>query len=73
MPDSPLNPILGHLDRLVGFNTVSDQPNRGLTDYIGEVLAPLGFEIRLDSDPTGGKTNLIARLGPDGPNGLMLA
>lgn len=73
MPENPLSLILEHLQRLVGFNTVSTQANSGLTDYIADVLVPLGFNIQLDTDLTGTKSNMIAHLGPDRPDGLMLA
>jgi acetylornithine deacetylase len=73
LPDNFLNLTLEHLGNLVGFNTVSDQTNRALMDYVAGVLAPLGFDIQISGDSVSGKINMIARLGPDQPDGLMLA
>lgn len=73
MTETARKETLEHIRQLVAFNTVSDQPNRELVDYLATVLDDLGFEIRLEPSANTEKANLIARLGPDVPDGLMLA
>lgn len=69
----PRPETLDLLARLVGFNTVSAQSNRALIDFAREVLAASGAHVDVFADATGAKANLIARIGPEAPGGLMLA
>ncbi|SES35752.1 acetylornithine deacetylase [Tranquillimonas rosea] len=61
------------LETLVGFPTVSRDSNLPLIDWIEAYLDRLGFRCHRVSDPTGQKAGLFARIGPDGPGGVMLS
>ena len=61
------------LDRLVGFDTTSRNSNLELIDYVRERIEPLGARVRLTHDENGGKANLWATFGPDGPGGIVLS
>ena len=60
------------LDRLIAFDTVSAKPNLALMHYVRDLLADAGIASKLIPDATGGKANLFATVGPDGP-GVMLS
>jgi acetylornithine deacetylase len=61
------------LGRLLAFDTVSAHPNRALIDYVQGLLAGHGIASVLVPDASGGKANLYATVGPDGPGGVMLS
>jgi acetylornithine deacetylase len=61
------------LDRLIAFPTLSRQPNMPLLDYVADLLAPTGAEIRIVPHASGSRANLYARLGPQGLSGVMLS
>jgi len=61
------------LDRLIAFPTVSRDPNRDLIDCVASYLSSLGARVRVFAQPTGGKANLFASIGPDGPGGVLLS
>ena len=69
-PDRIFDAAVEHLCRLIGFDTVSRNPNRPLIDHIAGILAPLGARIALLPAP-GGKANLIASFGPEDRAGLV--
>lgn len=82
--DAVVGRAIGHLERLVGFDTTSDRPNRPLIDYVAAVLADAGiaFEVlpalaagggRAGGGCAGGKAALIARFGADRPGGVILS
>lgn len=61
---------------LIAFNTVSKYENQACTDYIANIIDPLGFEIKRDTfkDANGvQKEQLIASIGPDCEGGLILS
>ncbi len=60
------------LARLIGFDTVSSNPNMALMDYVQGVLAGAGIASTLLPDPAGGKANLYATVGQGG-GGVMLS
>ena len=60
------------LERLIGFDTVSSNPNMDLMLYVQEVLRGEGIASTLIPDPAGGKANLYATVGPEGA-GVMLS
>ncbi len=60
------------LARLIGFDTVSSNPNMALMDYVAGLLAEAGIASTLLPDPAGGKANLYASTGP-GEGGVMLS
>ena len=61
------------LDRLIGFDTTSRHDNRALIDWIAEILRPLGAEVVIVPDETGGKANLYATIGPRDRAGVLLS
>jgi acetylornithine deacetylase len=60
------------LASLVGFETVSDRSNLALIEYIEARLAKRGADLQR-LGVAGEKANLVGRLGPDAPGGVMLA
>jgi acetylornithine deacetylase len=61
------------LAQLLAFDTVSANPNRALVNYVQGVLAGHGIVSVVVPDASGGKANLYATVGPDGPGGVMLS
>lgn len=61
------------LERLIGFDTVSSNPNIALMRYVQDLLAGAGIEAVLIPDAAGGKANLFASTGPAGMPGVMLS
>jgi acetylornithine deacetylase len=61
------------LGDLIGFPTVSAEPNVEMILYLAERLSGLGAHVELVNDPTGHKASLFARLGPEVPGGVLLS
>lgn len=61
------------LDRLVGFATVSRDPNRPLIDFVRDFLAGHGIESEIIEAEDGHKANLFATIGPSDRPGVMLS
>lgn len=59
--------------RLMAFDTVSARPNIELMHHVRDLLAGAGIEAVLIPDPSGGKANLFATVGPAGQGGVMLS
>ena len=51
-------------EQLMGFDTVSSNPNMALMCYVRDLLAGAGVEALLIPDAAGGKANLYASIGP---------
>ena len=64
---------IAHLERLVGFATVSRDSNLDLIDYVRAELAGLGIGSRLVASDDGRKANLFATIGPAGRPGIVLS
>ncbi len=60
------------LEQLLAFDTVSARPNIELMGYVRDLLADAGIVATLIPDPSGGKANLYASVGPEGA-GVMLS
>lgn len=59
---------------LVAFKTISRLSNEDLILYLEQFLKPLGFDlIRIKCPDEPERYNLLARIGPDVPGGLMLS
>jgi acetylornithine deacetylase len=58
--------------RLIAFDTTSSNPNMALMNFVRDVLAGAGINAMLIPDAGGGKANLYASVGPEGP-GVMLS
>ena len=61
------------LDDLIGFASVSRDPNRELIDYVANRLSDCGTEAVVIPDETGKKANLFASTGPADRGGVMLS
>lgn len=61
------------LDRLIGFNTVSREPNLDLIEFVQEFLRARGVACRLYRDPAAHKANLYACIGPSDRGGVLLS
>ncbi|MCB2127715.1 MAG: acetylornithine deacetylase [Rhodobacteraceae bacterium] len=69
----PKTETLDILSRLVGFPTVSAQSNLDLIDYVEGLLIEAGFEVHRVPDPELPKAGLFARIGGNGPGGVLLS
>ncbi len=58
---------------LLAEDTTSRESNLALISYIRQYLAGLGVSTQLFHNPEGTKANLLARMGPPGPGGVMLS
>lgn len=61
------------LEKLVGFDTTSSESNLALIEYVEDYLAAYGVSAERVMGPCNTKANLIARIGPDAPGGVMLS
>ena len=61
------------LTKLVSFDTTSSESNLALIEYVEGYLAEYGVSAERVMSPCGTKANLIARIGPKAPGGVMLS
>ena len=61
------------IERLVGFDTVSERSNLDLIDFVESYLADHGIESRRTYDATHNKANLFATIGPEIAGGVVLS
>jgi acetylornithine deacetylase len=61
------------LAALVGFPTVSRSSNRDLMGWLTERLSALGARVRAMPGTDADRINLLATIGPDGPDGVILS
>ncbi len=61
------------LDRLIGFATVSCEPNVALIEFVRDFLGARGVACRLYRDPAADKANLYASIGPPDRGGVLLS
>ncbi|MDN7133517.1 acetylornithine deacetylase [Halomonas sp. MC140] len=61
------------LEKLVAFDTTSSESNLALIEYVEGYLADYGVSADRVMSPCGTKANLVARIGPDAPGGVMLS
>lgn len=61
------------LTRLVAFDTTSSASNLALIEFVEAYLTQAGVASERVMSPCGTKANLIARIGPDAPGGVMLS
>ncbi|XKH60426.1 acetylornithine deacetylase [Halomonas sediminis] len=61
------------LDRLVAFDTTSSESNLALVNFVEQYLAEYGIQADRVMSPCGNKANLVARIGPRAPGGVMLS
>jgi acetylornithine deacetylase len=60
------------LETLVALDTTSCSSNLALLGFVESLLDQHGVPHHRDPDPTGTKANLVARIGPDVPGGVVL-
>jgi len=61
------------LEKLIGFDTTSCNPNQNLMAYVATVLSEHGIESTLIPNVDNSKANLYATVGPQGKPGVMLS
>jgi acetylornithine deacetylase len=61
------------LAALVGFPTISRSSNRDLMSWLGARLSGFGARVRVMPGTDADRINLLATLGPDGPDGIILS
>ncbi|WP_375174217.1 acetylornithine deacetylase [Pseudooceanicola sp.] len=61
------------LGELIALPTVSADSNMEMIHLLANRLGDLGAEIEIQKDTTGTKANLLARIGPEEPGGIMLS
>jgi len=61
------------LGDLIAFPTVSTDNNLAMIAYLQDRLSAAGARCMVLGDETGTKANLVARLGPEAPGGIMLS
>jgi acetylornithine deacetylase len=61
------------LRRLVAFDTTSHRSNLDLVNWAADHLDNAGARVRLTSDASGEKANILATIGPEGPGGIVLS
>ncbi len=71
MTDHPTT--LSILRDLIGFPTVSRDPNRDLIDYCASYLKSIGASVDIITTEAGRKANLYATIGPQDVPGVMLS
>ncbi len=69
----PATRTLDMLRALVGFDTVSRNPNLALVDYVQDYLERLGVPVRRITGADGQKANLVATIGPGDVPGYVLS
>lgn len=65
--------VLQHLERLVGFASLTDTPNGEIVDYVVAALEAAGARVHRVFDESGDKSGVFAALGPEGQGGVMLS
>ncbi|MFW5934102.1 MAG: acetylornithine deacetylase [Actinomycetota bacterium] len=65
--------VLAELERLVAFDTTSHRSNLELIAHVERLLDAHGIAHERVVDSSGSKANLIARIGPPVPGGVVLA
>jgi len=61
------------LRRLVAFDTTSRRSNLDLVNWTADYLDRAGARVRLTSDASGEKANILATIGPEEPGGIVLS
>jgi len=61
------------LQKLVAFDTTSQRSNLDLVHWAADYLESAGARVRLTSDASGEKANILATIGPDQPGGIVLS
>ncbi|MEC8642417.1 MAG: M20/M25/M40 family metallo-hydrolase, partial [Pseudomonadota bacterium] len=73
IPHTRREAAIGLLADLVGFRSISLQPNNEIVTFIESYLGDLGVETIRDAHEDGLRFNLLARIGPAAPGGVLLS
>ena len=73
IPHTRREAAIALLTDLVSFRSVSLQPNDDIVTYIETCLADLGVASIRDAHEDGVRFNLLARIGPEAPGGVLLS
>lgn len=68
-----LSQALDILETLIAFDTTSSKSNRALIDWVAAYLTTRDIPHWLIESDDGAKANLVARVGPDLPGGIVLS
>ncbi len=63
----------GILEKLVGFETTPDRSNRPLVDWLADLLERRNIAVDVLPSQGTDKANLLARIGPSVPGGIVLS
>ncbi|SEL20960.1 acetylornithine deacetylase [Roseovarius nanhaiticus] len=69
----PHDATLAALSALIAFPTISADSNLALIDYAERLLCKAGFKAQRMPSADGAKSGLVARIGPEGPGGILLS
>ncbi|MEG6507634.1 acetylornithine deacetylase [Methyloligella sp. 2.7D] len=61
------------LERLIGYASVTRQPNTALVGYVRSLLQTAGISCRVMPSADGSRANLFATIGPVGDGGVVLS
>ena len=61
------------LGELIAMPTVSADSNLAMIAWLADQLGDLGASVEIQTDASGTKANLLARIGPEEPGGIMLS
>ena len=61
------------LRKLIGFPTISADPNSDLIAYCADLLRGVGAQVLIIKDPVQSKANLYATIGPRDRAGVLLS
>lgn len=71
--DTDLVGVLDHLRTLVGHDTTSLTPNLDVVAHVVDALTGMAQVVEVQPCDDGTRANVVARFGPDGPDGVVLS
>lgn len=71
--DPDLTTIVDDLTTMVAFDTISLTSNLGLVTHITDALEDHALQVVVQPCDDGTRANVMARFGPDGPDGVVLS
>lgn len=72
-PPVDLGGIIDHLATLVAFDTTARTSNLALVHHVRDLVAHHAKQVRVHPSDDPDRANLVARFGPDGPDGIVLS
>lgn len=68
-----LDGVVSHLRTLVSHDTTSLTPNLDLVGHVVDALTGVATDVEVQPCDDGTRANVVARFGPDGPDGVVLS